>query len=228
MKNRILGSVLAVCALTVAIDAQSAVTLYSDRSTFLAALPPAQVTTYDFETASGFPAGGAGAASYVGSLDSVTFIGVTHGYSAASSGTQAFSGVDIGFSCCFGIGAIDFTSLPQQPYAAGFFGEDLTTGEIIRVNVGFSDGSNSSYNVSLGAAPDLTPVFFGLVDSERSVRVMQFFGANEGTPNTADRAWLIDDMTIATIPLPGAWVMLGSALAVLMGRSRRHCDSSRT
>lgn len=221
MKIRFFRSVLAACVLTVAVDAQSAVILYSDRSAYLAALPPAQVSTYDFETASGFPAAGAGAASYIGSLNGVTFVGITFDDSEASSETQVFSGVDAGFSCCFGIAAIDFTSLPQQPYAVGFSGGDLIEGEIIRVNVGFSDGSNSSYSVSLGGQPAFTDIFFGLVDSDRSVRVLQLFGANAATPDTADRAWYIDDLTTAAVPLPGTWAMLGAGFAILAGRSRR-------
>lgn len=225
---KIFRSVLAALVLILAVDAQSATILYSDSTAFLAALPPGQVSTYDFETNSGFPAAGAGAASYVGSLGAVTFIGITHDEPEAPSGTQVFSGVDVGFSCCFGIAAIDFTSLPEQPYAVGFFGGDLIEDEIIRVHVGFSDGSNSSYELSLGALPAFTDVFFGLVDSERRVRVLQIFGANAATPDTANRAWYIDDLTTAAVPLPATWAMLGAGFAALAGRVRRRGISARS
>lgn len=217
MRTEIFRYLACPLLLTIASVAQSASILYTDQGTFLAALPPAQATTWDFETASGFPTAGAGAASYVGNIDDVTFVGITH---AMDSG-QAFSGVEAGFSCCFGVGAVDFTSLPQQPYAAGFFGLDLTPGEIIRVIVAFSNGDDAVYDINLDGADSFTPIFFGLVDTERTIRAIQLFGAEAATPNVADRAWLIDDLTIAAVPLPGAWVMLATGFACLAGRIAR-------
>lgn len=213
--------------LAAALDAAATVTVYSDQTAFLGALPPAQVSTFDFETSSGFPPGGAGPASYVGNIDGVTFVGVTNTSLAVPAGTQAFSGLDLGFTCCFGIGTIDFTGLPQQPYAFGLFGGDLTVDEIVRVVVGFSDGTATGYSIALDGQPAFTEIFFGLHDSARTIRFLQIFGANAATPNAAERAWVIDDLSIAAVPEPGTWAMLAAGLLAVAGLSRRRSKASR-
>jgi hypothetical protein len=218
--SRLLHASVIALGLVASVDARAAVTLYSEQTAFLAALPSAQVSLFDFETSSGYPAAGAGPASYVGNVGGVTFVGVTNTTLAIPPGTQVFSGLQLGFGCCFGVGTIDFTSLPQQPYAFGFFGGDLTVDEIIRVVVGFDDGSATSYSVDLNGQPAFTETFFGLVDSARTVRFLQIFGANATSPDSATRAWVIDDLTIAAIPEPSTWAVLGAGLLVLAGVSR--------
>ncbi len=207
--------------LTPTLAARAITTSYSSEAAFLAAVPPAEITSFDFETGSGFPAGGAGAASSIGTVGGVAFSGITYTSAPlATSGVQVMAGIEPGFLCCFGVAAIDFTGLATRPYAFGFSGLDLTLGEIIRVSVEFDDDSVTSFSVALGGAPEYTPIFFGIVDDSRTIRFAQIFGAETGAPDSATRAWAIDDLRIATIPEPGTAALLAMGLGLLAVRRR--------
>jgi hypothetical protein len=151
-------------------------------------------TTYDFETASGFPAAG----GTIGLFDGINFDAQTASFTSPPSGTQGMTGNGGTFTTA----SLDFTGLPEKPIAFGFFALDLTTGgEVIRATVNFSDATQQVFDVQLqGGAPSFTPTYFRFIDVSKTIDSISFVGTEVGgtCPGTICRAWLIDDLTIGT------------------------------
>ncbi|HSR67473.1 MAG TPA: hypothetical protein VLU25_05985 [Acidobacteriota bacterium] len=170
--------------ISAAVDRNFSSATFSDEASLLGAL--ASATTYDFETSSGFPSAG----NLIGLFDGIDFDAQTANFSGTlPSGTQAMTGQ----SGTFSQATLTFTGLEQQPSAFGFFGLDLTVGEVIRVTVHFADGTTQVIDVDLGGQPAFTPIYFGFSDSSKVIDQIDFFGTDGGG---GPRAWLIDDLTV--------------------------------
>ncbi len=198
-------------------QAQAALMTYSDEATFQAALGSYQ--TYDFETSSGFPG-----PSYLGSHDGIGFDAWVYQSAQATSGAQVMTGANFTGSAA----NLDFTGLSSLPTAVGFWGLDLTPGEIIRATVTFQTAGTQVFDITLNGAARITPIYFGVLDTlGDSILSVSIYGTDTG--NNV-RAWLMDDLTIATtlatnddfvsVPEPGTLALFGLGLAGL-GLTRR-------
>jgi hypothetical protein len=200
----------------------AAVIEFFDRATFNATVPG--VVTFDFETASGFPAAPA-------SLD---FIDAT--IDLSTSGGDSFVHVDdygFGFGQAIGgsSGGDINNFLPvvvtfSAPYfAVGFDDLDLTQlghiDEYAIINVVFSSGSVTYLRTDLDQDFSTAP-FFG-VWSDEEIIGLRVWSANTPTGNPGTRANLIDNLAIsriAAVPEPATLWLFGAGLA-LVGLWRR-------
>jgi hypothetical protein len=181
---------------------------------------PGLKTTYDFETLTGFPSSG-----HIGTFNGINFDAMIYSSSAAISGTHTMTGS----SGTFSTANVDFSGVSGNVVGVGLWGLDLTTygNEAIVLNVNYSDSSSQSYNITLnGADPSLTPEYFGLYSNDMSQTIASV--SLYGTDNFgADRAWMIDDLTVITagsvpsVPVPAAAWLFGSGLVGLIGVGRR-------
>ncbi len=185
-------------------------------------------TRYDFETASGFPTGDYDPTlSLIGNFDGIQFNATTISPSAPTSGSQAMSGENGTYTAA----SLDFSGLSQRITGFGLYGLDLKNGlaltpdEFIRINVDFRLGDSQTFDIRLGSAPNLTPIYFAAYDAEDSIRSLSIFGIDDGGNN---RGWYIDDLTLmsAAVPLPPALSLFLGGL-VLLGRfcSKREMES---
>lgn len=155
---------------------------YSDQASFLAAA--SGEVTFDFETASGFPASGGAIGTFAGiDFDAQTYDGLS------VSGSQSLTGS----TGTFGTATIDFTGLEQRPNGFGFFALDLTPGEVVRVTVDYTSGASEVIDVDLGGQPSFTPIFFGKIDTSETIASLSILGTDTGANQ---RAWAIDDLTV--------------------------------
>lgn len=160
---------------------------FDDEATFKASL--VESNTYDFEESSGFPPSG----DVIGPFDGIDFDAKTYASNQATSGEQTMTGSGDGAGT-FTSATIDFTGLEIQPNAFGFFGLDLTQGEIIRVTVDYANGPHDVFDVQLAeGAPAYTPTYFAFYNTSRTIDQLTFFGTDS---QGGDRAWLIDDLTV--------------------------------
>ncbi len=168
---------------------------------------------YDFETASGFPTGDYDPAlSLIGAFDGIQFDAITISPSTPTSGSQAMSGQNGTYTAA----SLDFSGLSQRITGFGFYGLDLRSDESIRVNVDFRIGGIQTFDVRLGSATELTPIYFGAYDAADSIRSLSLLGIDD---NGNNRGWYIDDLTLMgmAVPLPSALpLFLGGLL--LLGR----------
>ncbi len=184
---------------------------------------PGLKTTYDFETLTGFPSSG-GTFAHIGTFNGVNFDASAFSYSGAISGTQTMTGSNDSFSAA----NIDFSGVSGNVVGLGFWGLDLTTfdNEAIVLDVNYSDSSSQSYNVTLNGDAMFTPEYFGLYsnDTSQSITSISLYGTDD---TGAQRAWLIDDLTVITagsvpsVPVPAAAWLFGSGLVGLVGVARR-------
>lgn len=199
--------------LLISSGASNAATTFDNEAAFLGAVGLS--TTYDFETGSGFPTSG----SIIGLYDGINFDAKTYTSLSALSGSQTMTGS--------GSGAGTFTpaTLTFAPGTTGigFYALDLTVigDEVIRVSVDFLSGPDQTFDVGLDAGdPEFTPKYFGVYDEADSILSITLFGTEAA--NTDDRAWLIDDLSVASaVPVPAAIWLFGSGLIGLVGYARR-------
>jgi hypothetical protein len=184
---------------------------------------PGLKTTYDFETLTGFPSSG-GTFAHIGMFNGVNFDASAFSYSGAISGTQAMTGSSDSFSAA----NVDFSGVSGNVVGVGLWGLDLLAGsnEAIVLNVNYSDSSTQSYNITLNGDASFTPEYFGLYSNDTSQLITSI--SLYGTDDTgAQRAWLIDDLTVITagsvpsVPVPAAAWLFGSGLVGLVGVARR-------
>ena len=216
--KRILVNLASIFLLMMAGSSYAAVVTTNSQASFLAGVGSA--TTYDFEAGSGFPAAGAGFAT-IGLFDGINFDAAVTEYGGSTSGIQAMTGDPNSFATAtvtFAPGTVGF----------GFFGLDLTQAgtEVINVFVDFATGTDQFFDVKLDLGdPDFTPKYFGVYDLADTILSATLLGT-EDENRGASRAWLIDDLSVATgrvpeIPVPAAVWLFGSALIGLMGFARR-------
>jgi len=192
-------------------SAQAALVTYDNEAGLIA--NGGTQTRYDFETASGFPTGDYDPAlSLIGNFDGIQFNATTISPSAPTSGSQAMSGENGTYSAA----SLDFSGLSQRITGVGFYGLDLRLDEAIRVNVDFLLGGIQTFDIRLGSATELTPIYFGAYDAEDSIRSLSLLGIDDSGNN---RGWYIDDLTLIgmAVPLPPALPLFLGGL-VLLGR----------
>jgi hypothetical protein len=186
-------------ALLASHGASAVPTTFNNQATFLGAL--GTTTTYDFETASGFPSSG----TNIGSFDGVNFDALTYTSAQATSGTQTM----ISSTSTFGTATITFAPGTR---GLGFFSLDLNgiANEVIRLTVDFATGADQVYNIGLDGAAAFTPIYFGVLDPSDTI----LSATLRGTDDTGiERAWLIDDLSVKAVPVPATWLLLGLGLA---------------
>jgi hypothetical protein len=181
---------------------------------------PGLKTTYDFETLSGFPAS-TGTFTAIGVFDGINFDASLYATPAAISGTRTLTGSGGTFTAA----SADFSAVSGNVVGIGFWGLDLTTigNEAIVLDVSFSDSSSQSFNITLNGAASLTPIYFGLYsdDLSQTITGISLYGTED---SGADRAWLIDDLTVVTVsavPVPAAAWLFASGLIGLVGIGKR-------
>lgn len=193
-------------------SAQAALTTYNNEADFIA-IGSDQVL-YDFETSSGFPTGNYDPAySWIGEIDGIIFDATTIIPGTTTSGTQAMSGAGGTYTAA----NLDFTGSSRRVTGFGFYGLDLTAGELIRVSADFRLGGLQVFDIQLGGAADYTDIYFGAYDAGDSIRSLSILGLDTDNIN---RAWYLDDLRltrIAAVPLPSTLpLFLGGLL--LLGR----------
>ena len=151
--------------------------------------------TFDFETASGFPASGGS----IGLVNGIDFDAQTFSFINSTSPTQSMTGS--GGTAT--VATVDFTGLAEKPIAFGFFALDLTQigPEVIRVTVNFSDATQQVIDVQLGIGdPNQTSIYLGFIDVSKTIDSLEFVGTEVGgtCPETVCRTWVIDDLTVGT------------------------------
>ena len=195
---------------------------YNDRATFEAAVPG--VVSFDFETASGFPAGPAALDLINATIDlstspgdsTVTVSDYGNGFGQAIGGrvdddVNNFQAVVIAFSAPY--------------FAVGFDDLDLTDDEFAIINVVFSSGSVNFLRTNPGGDFTQAP-FFGVWSDEAILGVRVWSGDNP-TDLPGVRANLIDNLSVsriaseADVPEPTTWLLCGTGLALVALRRRR-------
>ena len=166
--------------------------------------------TFDFETRSGFPLGTSdNPGTPIGSFNGINFDANVQIDDSATSGTQIL----VGNTGTFGTATINFSEIPVPVNGVGLFGLDLTVGEIIRVDVEFSSGESSVFDVSLGGAQEFTPTYFGVLDTMSTIDRLTILGTDGAGSN---RAWGLDDLTVNVVPEPSTYALMISVVLALM------------
>jgi hypothetical protein len=195
--------------------ANAALITFSDRATFLGAVPGA--VNYDFETSSGFQAAVAPLTSFAAGQVTTTTPGgaaavdiQTFGFSfgQAIGGLSAAGGIDN-----FAPVLLTFTT-PQS--AVGFDDLDLTPDELAIIRVSFSDATpTQTFTVTDTDGDFSTAGFFGVV-SMNPIASIEVFSAESPTEGPNSRANLIDNVVLANpVPEPEAWLTASFGLAAL-------------
>jgi len=211
-----LRSCIPILLALLSLPAQAALTTYNDAAGLIA--NGGKQIRYDFEIASGFPTGNYDPTlSLIGARDGIQFDAITIRPNLAPvSGSQAMSGADGVYSAA----RLDFSALSRPVIGFGFYGQDLTIGESIRVSADFRLAGQQIFDVRLDGAPELTPIYFGAYDANDAIRSLSFTGIDDSGNN---RAWYIDDLSLisAAVPLPPALpLFLGGLLLLSRFRSK--------
>ncbi len=215
----ILRSCIPVLLGLLTFSAQAALVTYNNEADFIAI--DATQARYDFEIASGFPEGSYDydpAPSLIGEIDGIQFDATTISPAdPPTSGSQTMTGYSSSQGGNYSAANLDFSNLSRRITGFGFYGLDLLPGESIRVTADFRLGGIQIFDVDLGSAADLTPIYFGAYDADDSILSLSLLGI-DGSGNNS--AWHIDDLSltsVAAVPLPPALpLFLGGLL--LLGR----------
>jgi hypothetical protein len=197
-------------------------TVFTSRATFLGAVPGS--TTYDFETASGFPAAPASLSGFAGGQVQLSTDGGDAAAMLQSYGSgfgQAIGGQSGGAIDNFKALRLTFTT-PRL--AVGFDDLDLTPGETAVINVAFSNGAPAQqYSVTDADGDFSTAGFFGVLSTD-PIASIQVFSAEAVIDPPGSRANLIDNVTLGqAVPEPGTLALVGIGVVGLLGpRRRRH------
>jgi len=183
---------------------------------------PGLKTTYDFEELTGFPAS-TGTFTTIGTFDDIDFDATVYTTAQSVSGSRSMTGTTGTFSTA----DVNFSSLSDDVVGIGFWALDLTKifNEAIVLNVTFSDSTSQSFNITLDGAASFTPIYFGLYsdDLTQAITDISLYGTDR-TGRT--RAWLIDDLTVVTVPatvvpVPTSSWLFAAGLIGMIAISRR-------
>lgn len=220
--SRFIPCVLLLAALS--IPASAAIIEFNDRATFEATVPG--LTTFDFETGSGFPA----APSTVDVINATIDLSTSGGDSFVSLSDygngfgQAIGGSSGGAVDNFSAVVVVF-SAPY--YAVGFDNLDLTANEFAIVNLVTASGTTAYSRID--ADGDFsTAAFFGFWSDEAIVGLRVWSG-NNPADLPGSRANLIDNLSISRIqpnvpevPEPSTfWLLTGAGLVFAGWRKKR-------
>lgn len=218
-----MSRLICFCLMLVALAAYSdaAVFEFFDRATFNATVPG--VVTFDFETASGFPAAPAPLDFIDASIDLSTSGGdsVVQVQDFGNGFGQAIGGSSGGNIDNFQPVVVTFGA---PYYAVGFDDLDLTPfpSEYAIIDVAFSGGV-VRYLRTDPDADFATAPFFGVWSDEPIIGVRVWSGDTpDGAPGT--RANLIDNFSVsrtAAVPEPATLSLLGAGLVLVVRRRRQ-------
>ena len=194
-----------VCLVTLlSLPASAAVlTTFNDRTAFLGAV--SSPITANFTGPDGTPVAAAAGLS----------ISTLGGDLSGILNDNALCGSQMGSVDCFQ--PLLFTPTASL-FAFGFDNLDLIAGEEFVVLIDFVNGDpQQAFNFSLGAQPELTPIFFGAT-SNVAISQFQVYSRDIGTTGIGQRANVIDNLTAASLGNGGAEIPEPStALLALAG-----------
>lgn len=184
----------------------SYLTFYNDRSTFESVITGAQ--TFDFNQPNG----------PISSLGTVSSISTVGGDAYGQVYDNNLCGSVSGGVDCFN--PVQFT-FNQSVRAFGYDNLDLTAAldrtptEEAVVNLSFANGdSDVQFYFDLGGRINLSPVFFG-VTSDVDFSAIEIYSRDIGSTAIGQRANVIDNVTISSVPEPSTLALFGFGLAGL-------------